>query len=273
MPDDEKTTQAATLGRPRPAVNALPAIFVAPRRRSLMLQRMGTKRVTVDVWSDVVCPWCFVGKRRLEAALAGLPFAGSVDVRWHAFELDPSAPARAEGNYVERLARKYRLPTGQAQQMIDRMVSVGREDGIVFDFERAQAGNTFDAHRLMHHAALEGKQGALAERLFLGYFSEGAAVSDKEALAQLAEAAGLDGERARAVLFSDAHAEAVRNDERQAAAMGVRGVPFFVVDGRYAVSGAQPAELLRQALERAWSEAPAPEAVAEGAACDADGCD
>jgi predicted DsbA family dithiol-disulfide isomerase len=244
-----------------------------------MLHEMSARRMTVDVWSDVVCPWCFVGKRRLEAALATLPWRDAVDVRWHAFELDPSAPATATGSYVERLARKYQLPTAEAQRMIDRMVGVGQEDGIVFDFARARAGNTFDAHRLLHHAALEGRQEALAEGLFRGYFSEGAAVSDKETLLRLGEAAGLDGERARAVLYGDAYAEAVRADERQAATLGVRGVPFFVVDGRYGISGAQPAELLREALERAWSEAAqrhqeaAPATVAEGAACDADGCD
>jgi predicted DsbA family dithiol-disulfide isomerase len=238
--------------------------------------------MTVDVWSDVVCPWCFVGKRRLEAALATLPWRDAVDVRWHAFELDPAAPAKAEGTYAERLARKYRMPVAGAQQMIDRMTEAGRDDGIAFDFGRAQPGNTFDAHRLLQQAAHERRQDALQERLFRAYFSEGAAVSDRETLLRLAGEAGLDGERARAVLYGDAWGEAVRADERQAAALEVRGVPFFVLDGRYGVSGAQPVELLRQALERAWSEgqaAPADDAagdgaaLAAGAACDADGCD
>ncbi len=239
---------------------------------------MESRRLTVDVWSDVVCPWCFVGKRRLEAALATLPWRDAVDVRWHAFELDPSAPASAAGlgSQAERLARKYHVTPAAAQQMIDRMIDVGRQDGIAFDFERSQSGNTFDAHRLLHQATQEGRQGALAERLFRAYFTEGAAVGDRETLLRLAEEAGLDGERARAVLFGDAWADAVRADERQAAALGVRGVPFFVLDGKYGISGAQPAELLREALERAWAEGSAMVAasgVAEGAVCDADGCD
>jgi predicted DsbA family dithiol-disulfide isomerase len=239
---------------------------------------MSSRKMTVDVWSDVVCPWCFVGKRRLDAAIFELPWRDSVEVRWHAFELDPSSPRQVEGSNVERLARKYRMPLAQAQQLIDRMTETGKADGIAFDFPRTRSGNTFDAHRLLHEAGRQGpaQQNALQERLFRAYFSEGEAVGDRETLVRLAEAAGLDGERARTVVYGDAWDEAVRADERQAASLGIGGVPFFVIDGRYGVSGAQPVELLRSALEKAWAEAPAavaPAAVAEGAACDAEGCD
>jgi predicted DsbA family dithiol-disulfide isomerase len=237
---------------------------------------MEAARLPIDVWSDVVCPWCFVGKRRLEAALATLPFADRVDVRWHAFELDPAAPTSyaGQGSHAERLARKYRTTVDAAQQMIDRMICVGVDDGIAFDFARAQPANTFDAHRLLAFAARVGRQDALAERLFRATFSEGAPIADRETLVRLAGEAGLDEEQARAALFGAGFSDEVRADEARAAAIGIRGVPFFVVGGRYALSGAQPPAVLADAIARAWSEtqAGAP-TVAEAPACDAEGCD
>lgn len=232
----------------------------------------------VMVWSDIACPWCWVGKRHLEAAIAELPF--EVSVEWRAFELDPSAPRSLpdDVDYVERLAKKYRASRSQAQAMIDRMVGVGESVGLDFRFDRAKPGNTFDAHRLLHWAKGKGRQDALKERLFRAYMHEGRSVSDAETLVELAEAVGLDAEGAQAVLNTDAEAAEVRADEALAREIGITGVPFFVAGERYAVPGAQPAEVLQQVLERAWREVGGAEAAAtsttdeDGLACGPDGC-
>ncbi|HJL18110.1 MAG TPA: DsbA family oxidoreductase [Sandaracinaceae bacterium LLY-WYZ-13_1] len=231
--------------------------------------------LSIDVWSDIACPWCYVGKRHLEAALEGFAHRDEVEVVWHSFELDPGAPKALgdEVSYVERLARKYRVPTARAQQMLDRMTQTGADRGIELRFDRIRAGNTFDAHRLLHLARERGVQDALKERLMRAYFTEGEPIGDPDALARLAGEIGLDAGEAREVLASDAFAEAVRADEARAAAYGITGVPCFVLAERFAVTGAQPAETLRAVLERAWREAEAPEpAVEEGAACGPDGC-
>ncbi len=233
------------------------------------------KTLRVDVWSDIACPWCYVGKRRLERALSEFAERDAVSVVWRAFELDPSAP-RALGSptpYAARLARKYGTSLPQAQAMIERMVQVGAVDGIAFDFETIRPGNTFDAHRVLHLARDLGLQDELKERYLRGYLSEGRAIADHQVLASLAAEVGLDPERVAALLASEDFAADVRADEEQARKHGIQGVPFFVFAERYAVSGAQPAELLGQVLERAWTELEAePEAFAEGAACGPDGC-
>ncbi len=230
------------------------------------------KPLRVEIWSDIACPWCWVGKRHLEAALAQLDHP--VEVSWRAFELDASAPKQAEPDvdYVLRLANKYGTSREGAQHMIDRMVSVGRERGLDFRFDRAQLSNTFDAHRLLAWSARHGKQTELKERLFAAYMNEGVSMGDHEALVRLAEEIGLDAEAAQAVLSSDDFAQHVRDDEALAAEIGVRGVPFFVLDKRLAVSGAQPGEVLLEAMKKALEEQ-VPQIVAdEGDACGPDGC-
>ncbi|MEM7159667.1 MAG: DsbA family oxidoreductase [Myxococcota bacterium] len=229
--------------------------------------------IRVDIWSDVACPWCWVGKRHLEEALTDLPF--TVDITWRSFELDPSTPKSVpEGtDLVQRLADKYGTSRAGAQAMIDRMDSVGTDNGLDFRFDKVKPGNTFDAHRLLHFASTKGKQDALKERLFLAYMHEGKLVSDHETLVQLAVEVGLDADQAQAVLSSnDFHAE-VRAEQAQAMELGIRGVPFFVVQGRYGLSGAQPAELIRQAIEQAHQEAsPLQNVGADADACGPDGC-
>ena len=228
----------------------------------------------VEVWSDIACPWCWVGKRHLEAALAQLDHP--VEVSWRAFELDASAPKTHDPgvDYVMRLANKYGTTRDGAQQMIDRMTSVGKERGLDFRFDRAKPSNTFDAHRLLAWAARHGKQDALKERLFKAYMNEGVSMSDHEALAELAGEVGLDVERAQAVLSGDDFTQHVRDDEALAAEIGVRGVPFFVLDQTLAVQGAQPTEVLVDALKRVLDERPSEvEVVAsEPDACGVDGC-
>ena len=231
------------------------------------------KKLRVDVWSDIACPWCYVGKRRLEAALARFPHRGAVAVAWRAFELDSSAPAvRNAAPYAHGLAKKYGTTAAKAQAMIDGMAETARADGLEFRFDRIRPGNTFDAHRLLHLAGERGVQDAVKERFLRGYMTEGEAIGDPAVLARLGVDAGLDAGEVSATLAGDAYAREVRDDEAQAREMGIRGVPFFVM-GRYAVSGAQPAEVLLAALKKAWEETAAgPELFAEGAACGPDGC-
>ena len=229
----------------------------------------------VEIWSDVVCPWCYIGKRRFEQALAAFAHRDEVEVVWRAFELDGSAPAERTGAYADNLAAKYGVPVAQAQQMIDTMTAAARQDGLDFSFETARPGNTFDAHRLLHLAAERGVQDAVKERLLRATFCEGEPIGDSETLVRLVAEAGLDADEARAVLASDRYAAEVRGDERQAQAYGITGVPFFVVDGRYGVSGAQPAEALGQVLAQAWAERSPLQVVGAGgpaAGCDGDSC-
>lgn len=210
----------------------------------------------IDVWSDVACPWCWVGKRRLEQALSQFEHGDSVDVVWRAFELDASAPRMRDEQpgYVERLARKYRTSVEQAQGMIDRMTAAGAEDGLTFRFDRIRSGNTFDAHRLLHFAKEHGVQNALKERFFTGYFSQGEPIGDPAALARMASEVGLDETRVVQVLETDTYADEVREDQAEARTNGVSGVPFFVVGNNVAFSGAQPADVLSIMLSKVWNE-------------------
>lgn len=233
-------------------------------------------KLRVDVWSDIACPWCYVGKRHLEAALERFPQRDAVEVVWHAFELNPSAPRESDrsSSYAERLARKYGSSVSEAERRIARMTDIAAADGLSFRFDRIRPGNTFDAHRVLHMAFEHGVQDAVKERFLRAYMTEGEAIGQQDVLARLAGEAGLDADEVRAQLATDAYADEVRQDEEQARQIGIDGVPFFVIGGKYAVSGAQPADLLLQALTQAWNEAEAePPAYAEGAACGPDGCD
>ena len=210
----------------------------------------------VEIWSDVVCPWCYVGKRRFEEALAQFDGADEVEVVWRSFELDPDAPVEREGAYVDRLAAKYGVSTQEAQAMVDRIVDAGERMGIEFRFDRARPGNTFAAHRLLHLARDRGRQNEVKERLLRAAFTEGHPVGEVDTLVRLGADAGLDEDEARAVLTDPSrYADAVRADEREAVALGARGVPFFVIDRRYGVAGAQAVELFVEALERAAADA------------------
>jgi predicted DsbA family dithiol-disulfide isomerase len=211
--------------------------------------------VNVEVWSDVACPWCYIGKRRLEVALSRFAHRDHVDVRWRSFELDPSAPALREGAYVERLASKYGIGVAEAEATIDRMIEAGAGNGLVLRFDKARPGNTFDAHRLLHLAADRGVQHDLKERMLHSTFTRGLAIADRDVLVGVAVDAGLDPEEARTVLDGQAYATDVRADERRAAELGITSVPYFVVGGTFGLAGAQPPELLLQVLEEAWAAA------------------
>lgn len=231
--------------------------------------------LSIDIWSDIACPWCYVGKRRLEAALAGFPERESVQITWRAFELDPGAPRERDSSasYSERLAKKYGTSVAQADQMIARMTQVAAGDGLEFRFDHIRPGNTFDAHRLIHLGAVRGKQDAVKERLLRGYMTEGAAIGRPDVLLGLACEAGLDADEVSSLLASDLYADDVREDEREARELGITGVPFFVFAERLAVSGAQPRAVFEQALQQAWDTVSAREpSFAEGAVCGPEGC-
>ena len=233
------------------------------------------QKLDVQIWSDIVCPWCYVGKRRLEAALARFEHRDAVEISWRAFELDPYA-ARVRDpsvSYAGRLAEKYRMPVDRAEQMIRNMTELAAAEGLDFRFDHIRPGNTFDAHRVLHMAATRGLGGQAKERLLLAYMTEGEPIGDPETLIKLAGQIGLDTDEVRTALAGDNHATAVRHDEEEARRFGINGVPFFLFDRRYGVSGAQPAEVLLRILDRVWTELPSePEMVADGAVCGPDGC-
>jgi predicted DsbA family dithiol-disulfide isomerase len=231
----------------------------------------------VEIFSDVVCPWCSVGKRRFETALGRFEHAGDVAVVWRSYELDPGAPAVREGDYADRLGRKYGMGRAQAVKAIDHLTATAAIEGLDFHFERARPGNTFNAHRLLHYAGEVGPgyQDALKERLFLAYFTEGAPIGESETLVRLAAEVGLDAQTSADILAGDRYGEAVRADEREALELGVTGVPFFVVDGKFGIPGAQDADTILNVLERAWAKAhPLEMVVADGAdgVCEGDSC-
>ena len=208
----------------------------------------------VEIWSDVVCPWCYIGKRRFEAALARFAHRDDVDVVWRSFELDPTAPALREVDNAERLAAKYGMTRQQAVDSQARLTQTAAAEGLTFRFDVTRSGNTFNAHRLLHLASERGLQDAVKERLMQAYFAEGEPIGDAEALVRLVAEVGISSTEARAVLSSDQYSDDVRAEEREAAELGINGVPFFVIDRRYGVSGAQPADILLQALEQAWAD-------------------
>ncbi|MEO6627225.1 MAG: DsbA family oxidoreductase [Aquihabitans sp.] len=213
----------------------------------------------IEIWSDVACPWCYIGKRRFDVALSRFGHGDDVDVRWRSFELDPAAPAIREEPYLDRLAAKYRMTLPEADALIDRMIEAGAQNGVVLRFDKARPANTFDAHRLLHLAAERGVQPELKERLLRATFTKGAQIADHDVLVAVADESGLDVDEVRAVLAGHRFADEVRADERRAADLGITSVPFFVIGG-LGLSGAQPPEVLLDVFEEAWAERELPSA-------------
>lgn len=204
----------------------------------------------VEIWSDVICPWCYIGKRRFEMALAGFAHKESVHVIWRSFELDPDSPRRLPGTLEEMLAKKYHVSPQEAAAMNARVTAVAGEVGLEYRLSNARPGNTFDAHRLLHFATSRQLGERAAERIMQGYFSESLAVGEHAALARLAPEFDIAENEALAMLESDAYSDEVRADEARAAKFGITGVPFFVFDGKSGISGAQPVEVFAEALQR-----------------------
>ena len=223
----------------------------------------------VEIWSDVVCPWCYIGKRRFEQALEGFAHKDEVTIAWRSFELDKHAPVERTGTYAELLGRKYGRGPEWAERSIQHLTDVAAEEGLEFDFGGVRPGNTFDAHRLLHLAAERGLQGELKERFLRAYFTEGSPVGDHEVLTALAVEVGLDEDEVRTVLAEGSYADHVRADEAAAEELDITGVPFFVLDRKFAVSGAQDASVFARAHDRAWERLRPLEVIA---AADGDDC-
>ena len=211
----------------------------------------------IEIWSDVVCPWCYIGKRRFESALARFEHRDQIEIRWRSFELDTKAPRHFEGTADERLAKKYGISIVQAAALHDRVTTQAAQEGLEYHFDIAQYGNTFDAHRLIQFAREHGLQGAMKERLLKAYFTEGEPISDTDTLVKLAGEAGLNTEEARATLEKGLFADAVRADEEEAIKLGITGVPFFIVNRKYGISGAQAVKTFLETFEKAWAESEA----------------
>lgn len=208
----------------------------------------------IEIWSDIACPWCYVGKRRFTRALESFSHRDDVEIVWRSFELDPTAPKQHGLPQAELLARKYGVSIEQATAMDANMAAEGRKEGLDLRFDRVQVGNTFDAHRLIHFATTKERGAEMVERLFAAYFTDGAAVADADVLARLATDVGLDADATRIMLTGTMFADAVRADEERARHFGITGVPFFAVDERYGISGAQQPEVILDTLRQAWDE-------------------
>lgn len=211
--------------------------------------------IKIDVWSDVACPWCYIGKRRLEggiAAFAADADAPPVEVEFHSFELSPDMPADFAGSAADFLAEHKGIPRDQAAQMQSQVAGIAAEVGLQYDFGTQQPANTRKAHQVLHLAKRDGlaTQAAMKERLLAAHFVEGRHIGRDDALADLAAEVGIDRDETLAVLADRRYLDAVDADIAQARQLGVNGVPFFVLDGRYGISGAQPIELFTQALHQ-----------------------
>ena len=208
----------------------------------------------VEIWSDVICPWCYIGKRRFEMALANFAQRENVTVIWRSFELDPKSPPQYPVTLEEMLAQKYGVSPQEVSAMNARVTGLAKEVGLEYHLSKARPGNTFDAHRLLHFAASKKIGDKATERIMQAYFSESLAVGDRASLAQLAPEFGIAENEALAMLNSDAFSAEVRADEARAAELGISGVPFFVIDGKVGISGAQAVEAFTQALQQALAD-------------------
>ena len=239
----------------------------------------------IDIWSDIACPWCLIGKRRFDEAVAQLGFADQLEVEYHSFLLDPDLPERYDGSQAQYLAERKQMPAGQVEQMLQQVSQVAAEQGLAYDFDRVVVASSRRAHRLLQaarRAAGDNAPGSLVARLnealMRAHFEQGADIGDEATLVRIAVEAGLDRELAQRALADEDLDEAVQLSVAAAASLGVTGVPFYVVDQRYAISGAQPPEVFVQALTQVWQELQARQQpmlqpiVTDGQACGPGGC-
>ena len=232
----------------------------------------------VQIWSDIMCPFCYIGKRRIEEALQNFEHKEAVEIEWKSYQLDASFVASPEDNMADHLAAKYRKDTDWAQNMLDNMTQNAKTAGLDFHFEKAILANSFNAHRLLHLAKKHDLANDLEELLFKAYLTEGKNINDLETLSKLGIEVGLDAEAVAQVLNSDTYGAEVKKDQEEANAIGVQGVPFFVLDNKYAISGAQPASAFLETLEKVWEEGkfatkPTLLNTTDGDSCGIDGCD
>ena len=231
----------------------------------------------IEIWSDVACPWCYIGKRRFETALNGFAHKDSVEVAWRSYQLDPTLPEHYDGSELDYLVERKGMDRSQLMGMLGHVKEAAEGEGLHYKFDAVVVANSFKAHELLHLAAAHGKSDAVKEALLSGRFEQGVDIGNREALVRIGTEAGLDASDINEALDSEKYADDVRQDFTEARAIGVTGVPFFVIDRKYGISGAQPAEVFTQALEQAWQEAnPLTMVSANGAdsaeACGPDGC-
>ncbi len=235
-------------------------------------------KLKIQIWSDIMCPFCYIGKRRIEEALRLFEHKESVDIEWKSYQLDASFVASANDNMADHLAHKYGKDTDWAQGMLDNMTQNAKTAGLDFHFEKAILANSFNAHRLLHLAKKYQLSNDLEELLFKAYLTEGKNINDTNTLKQLGISVGLNSDEINEVLESNAYANEVKQDIQKAQSIGVQGVPFFVFDSKYAVSGAQPATAFLETLEKVWQEGKFDSKVTllnttQGDSCGIDGCD
>ena len=235
-------------------------------------------KLKVQIWSDIMCPFCYIGKRRIEEALSLFEHKDAVAIEWKSFQLDATFKASADDNMVDHLAEKYGKEKDWAQGMLDNMTQNAKNAGLDFHFEKAILANSFNAHRLLHLAKKYQLANDLEELLFKAYLTEGKNINDNSTLKELGVSVGLNAVEIDEVLNSDAYGNDVKQDIQNANAIGVQGVPFFVFDNKYAVSGAQPATAFLEILQKAWDEGKFDSKVTlinttEGDSCGIDGCD
>ncbi|MFM2331954.1 MAG: hypothetical protein RIQ74_777 [Pseudomonadota bacterium] len=226
----------------------------------------------VDIWSDVVCPFCYIGKKRLEhvAEQAGI----ELDIHWHSFELDPNAPAKHDTSNTERLAQKYGRSYAEMEEMERNVAAMAAVEGIDFQWQKANSGNSFNAHRIIHLAQSKGLGNEAEEAFFHAYMTEGLAIGEREVVEEIASRIGLDHAEVEYVLDSDELADFVRHDEKIAREqLNVTGVPFFIFDQKLALSGAQPREIFLQALQQAQSVSTQEIKQTDAAQCNDDQCE
>ena len=232
--------------------------------------------MNVDIWSDIACPWCFIGKRRFEKALAAFPHRDQVTVTWHSYQLDPTIPERYDGSELDYLAKVKQMDPTQVRRMLDQVTSTAATEGLEYDFNGLVVANSFAAHELLHLAKERGVAGTVKEALLSAHFEKGRDIGDRQVLVAIGASAGLDATEVNAALDSHRYRDAVHQDIRQARSLGIQGVPFFVIENRWGISGAQPSELFSQALDQAWRESnPLVMVQPDGddtVACGPDGC-
>lgn len=235
-------------------------------------------QLKIQIWSDVMCPFCYIGKRKIEEALSLFENKEAVVIEWKSFQLDPNFVATPNESIVDHLAEKYRRDTDWAQSMIDNMTINAKNSGLDFHFEKAILANSRNAHRLLHLAKKHQLSNEVKELLFKAYLTDGLNVNDWKTLQEIGQKVGLPMEEINQLIDTDSYINEVRQDQQEAQALGVTGVPFFVFDNKYAVSGAQPTEIFLKTLEKAWEEGEfiAPietDILSETNSCTIEGCD
>jgi predicted DsbA family dithiol-disulfide isomerase len=211
-------------------------------------------KMEVEIWSDIMCPWCYIGKRRFEKALEQFDGAAEIQLNWKSFQLNPQMKTMPDKNIIEYLSEIKGWSITQSQEMHQHVTSVAKESGLIYDFEKAVVANSFDAHRLIQLAKTKGLGDQAEEHLFRSYFTEGKNIADHGILVQIGKEIGLDAEETQQMLENNEYAEAVQQNIYEAQQVGVRGVPFFVFNSKYAVSGAQTSEVFLQAIQQSFAE-------------------